>query len=90
MTAQEVIQYIRDRDRDGCPVNDDCEAILDEYANQPKWIKVSERLPTKEDANEYGQVIICYSYMSMVGINYQLVGRTPLHKAWMKLEPFKE
>lgn len=34
-------------------------AMMEEYANQSKWIPVSERLPEKEDADKYNNVLVC-------------------------------
>jgi hypothetical protein len=96
MTKQEVlIDYIRDiyPNDDFKNSFDDCVKLLKEYANQPKWIPVSERLPTKDDANEKGDVLVQYKNGQLNIVHYSLVDKMIMfnHTAWQLLpEPFKE
>ena len=57
------------------------------YENALKWIPVSERLPTEEDANEEGVVLVhnigCPMYEAMDWDQVEMFSRTISH--WMPL-----
>jgi len=65
--------------------------ILEQYANQPKWIPNSERLPEKEDANSLQKVLVYRKSGKMQLFHYNQVKIESWGViAWQPLpEPYK-
>ena len=70
-------------------------ACMKQYANQPKWIPVSERLPTVEDANSCGAVLVQSKYNGFMVVDWEDIHDKDYMEfygfvAWQKTpEPYK-
>lgn len=53
-------------------------------AQVPKWISVNDRLPTKEDADDYGKVWVGKSGCSpVISTHYENVSKSSTLNVWM-------
>lgn len=48
------------------------------------WIPCSERLPEKEDANEYGNIMVCWDNKEISAVKYWMCGSLKVTH-WMPL-----